>query len=85
MSTPALLARILHRLLVAQTELAGALHRSDPTELDEVTAATVIRALTGAISAAALASHARGDDPEGMRAAMVRATEIALSRQQVHA
>ncbi|SEP53295.1 TetR/AcrR family transcriptional regulator [Amycolatopsis saalfeldensis] len=81
MSTPILMARMLHRLLAAQTELADALHRAYPTELDEVAAAAVIGAMTGAVSAAALASHARGDDPEGVRAAMIRATEIALPRQ----
>ncbi|GIG87870.1 TetR/AcrR family transcriptional regulator [Plantactinospora endophytica] len=80
MSTPTLLARMLHRLLGAQVELADALHRAYPAELDEVAAAAVIGALTGAVSTAALASHARGDDPQGVRAAMLRATTIALPR-----
>lgn len=84
-SAPALLARMLHRLFSAQTELAGGLHRAYPETLDEVAAAAVIGALTGAVNAAALASQARGDGAEGVRAAMLRATDIALPRQWAEA
>jgi hypothetical protein len=49
---------------------------------DEVAAAAVIEALTGAVNAAALASQARGDNADDAWAAMLRATEIALPHLQ---
>ncbi|HET7742116.1 MAG TPA: TetR/AcrR family transcriptional regulator [Mycobacterium sp.] len=80
MSTPSLLARQLHRLLAAQSELAQALQRAYPDELDLLGAAARVGAVTGAVSAAAATSLAQGDGPEQVQAAMSRALDIALHR-----
>lgn len=77
-TTPAVQARVLHTMFTAQTRIAAALHKAYPDTLDEITAAGVVGALTGAISAAAAASLHRGDSPEQTRAAMHDAAEIAL-------
>ncbi|WP_433272822.1 TetR/AcrR family transcriptional regulator [Actinosynnema sp. CS-041913] len=77
-TTPAVQARVLHTMFVAQTRIAAALRKAYPDLLDEVTAAGVVGALTGAISAAAVASLQLGEPPEPTRAAMRHAAEIAL-------
>ena len=77
-STPNLLARQLHKLSEAQSLLAEELRRVYPQELDAIAAAALTGSLTGAVSAAALASLARGDGAENVRAAMLRAVEIVL-------
>lgn len=79
-STPSLLARQLHKLLAAQSELAQALQRAYPDELDLLDAAARVGAVTGAVSAAAATSLAQGDGPEQVQAAMSRALDIALHR-----
>ncbi|MEV2271714.1 TetR/AcrR family transcriptional regulator [Nonomuraea africana] len=75
-SAPALQARMLQRYVAAQTELAQALHRAYPEELDPVTAAALVGAMVGAVSAATLASLQRGDQPEDVRDAMRQAMEL---------
>jgi AcrR family transcriptional regulator len=77
-TTPAVQARVLHTLFTAQARIATALHKAYPDTLDEVIAAGVVGALTGAISSAAVASLQRGETPEQTRAAMLTAAEIAL-------
>ncbi|GAA3131560.1 TetR family transcriptional regulator [Planomonospora alba] len=77
-SAPALQARLLQRYVTAQTELAGELHRAYPEELDPVTAAALVGALVGAVSAATLAALRRGDAPEGVRDAMRQAMDLVL-------
>jgi hypothetical protein len=77
-TTPAVQARVLHTMFTAQTRVAEALRRAYPQALDEVTAAAVVGALMGAISAAAVASLQRAEPPQHTRAAMQHAAEIAL-------
>ncbi|MGK5675654.1 TetR/AcrR family transcriptional regulator [Micromonospora sp. URMC 106] len=77
-TTPTVQARVLHTIFTAQTRIAEALHRAYPQALDEVTAAAVVGALMGAISAAAVTSLQHAEPPERTRAAMQHAAEIAL-------
>jgi AcrR family transcriptional regulator len=77
-TTPAVQARVLHTMFTAQTRIAAALRKAYPDTLDEITAAGVVGALTGAVSSVAVASLRRGDPPEQTRAAMHDAAEIAL-------
>lgn len=79
-SVPALQAGLLQRMLAGQTRMAEALHRAYPDRLTRIDAAALVGGLLGAINAAALASLRQGDQPEAVRAAMRRATEIALFR-----
>lgn len=78
LAEPALLARMLHLLFEAQTHLAAALRRAYPAELDDIDAAAIVGALMGAVNAAAMASLRRGDEPDQVRAAMLRATGLAV-------
>ncbi|QBS45058.1 TetR/AcrR family transcriptional regulator [Nocardia sp. CS682] len=77
-TTPAVQARVLHTMFTAQTRIAAALREAYPDTLNEVTAAGIVGALAGAVSAAAVASLQRGEPPERTRAAMQHAAEIAL-------
>ncbi|WP_410579140.1 TetR/AcrR family transcriptional regulator [Amycolatopsis sp. lyj-108] len=77
-TTPAVQARVLHTMFTAQTRIAAALHKAYPDKLTEITAAGVVGALMGAISAAAVTSLQLGEPPERTRAAMQQAAEIAL-------
>ncbi len=77
-TTPAVQARVLHSLFTAQTRIAAALREAYPDTLDDVTAAGLVGALTGAVSAAAVASLRLGEPPERTRAVMHHAAEIAL-------
>lgn len=77
-TTPAVQARVLHTLFTAQTRIAAALRTAYPDTLDDVTAAGLVGALTGAVSAAAVASLRLGEPPERTRAAMHHAAEMAL-------
>ncbi|MEJ2853264.1 MULTISPECIES: TetR/AcrR family transcriptional regulator [unclassified Saccharothrix] len=77
-TTPAVQARVLHTTFTAQTRIAAALRKAYPDTLDEITAASIVGALTGAISAAAVTSLQLGKPPEPTRAAMHHAAEIAL-------
>lgn len=77
-TTPAVQARVLRVMFTAQTRIAEALHRAYPDVLDELSSAIVVGAVMGAVNAAAITSL-RADEPaDRTRAAMHRATEIAL-------
>ncbi len=80
LSKPSLLARQFHLLFAALSELADALRRAYPDELDPISAAALVGALIGAVNAAALMSLSQGDTTEQVRSAMLRATDIALHR-----
>ena len=77
-TVPAVQARVLHATFTAQTRIAAALRTAYPDALDEVTAAAVVGALMGAISAAAVTSLQRGDNPAATLAAMRTAASVAL-------
>ncbi|NRQ40678.1 TetR/AcrR family transcriptional regulator [Nonomuraea sp. NN258] len=75
-SAPALQARMLQRYVTAQDELARALHRAYPEELDPIEAAALVGAAVGAVSAATMVAIGRGDSPEEVRTAMRRAVDL---------
>jgi AcrR family transcriptional regulator len=78
---PAVRGRGLQIQLDAQRDIGRHLAAAYPDRLDEVSAAALAGALTGAVSAALLVlfeDPARRDDPAALRDAMQRATEIAL-------
>ncbi|MGW5053690.1 TetR/AcrR family transcriptional regulator [Actinokineospora sp. NPDC004072] len=77
-TTPAVQARVLHTTFTAQTRIADALRAAYPATMDAITAATVVGAVMGAVSAAAVASIQQGDPPERTRAAMLTAADTAL-------
>jgi AcrR family transcriptional regulator len=86
MEVPAVRGRCLQVSFSAQREIARLLHAAFPDELDEVTAASLVGALTGAVTAAlvellsgpARARQLLSDHPERLRAEMSRVTELAL-------
>lgn len=73
-SVPALRATTLHRVFIAQQELAAALHRAYPDEIDTLDAATLVGAVTGAILAA---GHAAAVSGQSLRAAVERVLDTA--------
>ncbi|MET9231872.1 helix-turn-helix domain-containing protein [Lentzea sp. NPDC003310] len=75
-TSPAVQARVLHTTFAAQTRITAAVR--DAYDLDDVTAAALVGALMGAISAATITSLERGDTPEETLAAMRTATSVAL-------
>ena len=81
-AVPVELRRIIERCLAkdpdARFATAAALRDAYPETLDDIAAASIVGALTGAISAAAVASLQQGESAEQTRAAMHRAAEIAL-------
>ncbi|WKG01937.1 TetR/AcrR family transcriptional regulator [Mycolicibacterium sp. HK-90] len=77
-TTPAVQARVLHTTFTAQTRIAAALREAYPETLDDIAAASIVGALMGAISAAAVTSLQRGEPPARTRAAMQHAAEITL-------
>jgi AcrR family transcriptional regulator len=77
-TTPSVQARVLHTMFTAQSRIAEALHRAYPDRLDEITAATVVGAVMGAVSAAAVTSLRSGQPPDRTHAAMRRAAEITV-------
>lgn len=77
-TVPSVQARVLHATFTAQTRIAAALRAAYPDVLDEVTAAAVVGALMGAISAAAVTSLQRGDASDATIAAMRAAISISL-------
>ena len=79
MSVPALRARGLHVLFEVQRELAEALRRACPADLDPIEAAAAVGLLTGAVKMAAMAARDRGDPPELVWAAVRRAADIAVN------
>jgi AcrR family transcriptional regulator len=77
--------RALQVQLAAQQEIARELHAAFPDELDRVSAATLVGALTGAVNGALVALMDTEDgvdatalDAADMRAQVWRATELAL-------
>lgn len=80
-SSPALQARLLQRLLGAQAELAEALRQAYLQELDQVDAAALVGAVTGAIGAAGLACLRQGGTADQIRDAMRRAVDLAVQRR----
>lgn len=61
MTVPALQARSLVVMFGSQKQIAAALHKAYPDELDEVSAAALVGGWMGAAQAAALTSIERGD------------------------
>lgn len=78
MSVPAVQAATLHRYFLAETQLAGALHRAYFDALDSAAAAAVIGSVMGAAIAAALVCLQDGDTAERLRDAVERAIGIAI-------
>ncbi|MEW9527527.1 TetR/AcrR family transcriptional regulator [Microbispora sp. NPDC049125] len=78
MSVPALSARRLHLLYDTQRRLAEALQQAYGDEIDLTEAAAAIGAVAGAGHLAALMSMDRGEPPERVWAAGLRAVDIAL-------
>jgi AcrR family transcriptional regulator len=84
LTVPAVRGRALQIMLTAQQDIARELHAAYPEELDEVTAAALVGAWTGAITGALLAllnqpaSAGIVTDPESLRDQVRRATEVAM-------
>ncbi|WP_034217248.1 TetR family transcriptional regulator [Actinoplanes subtropicus] len=79
---PAILGRGLQIQLDGQRQIARHLQAAYPDSLDAVSAAALAGALTGAVTGALLALFEdpdRPDDPEELKMAVERATEIALA------
>lgn len=75
-SEPSLQARLLQRYLTAQAELAPALQRAFPDDLDTTMASALVGAMVGAVGAAALTALRRGDGPDEVRDAMRQAMAL---------
>ncbi|MBE1467278.1 TetR/AcrR family transcriptional regulator [Kibdelosporangium phytohabitans] len=80
---PALQAKLVHRLLAGQTELTEALCDAFGGRISRLDAAALVGAVLGAVNAAALVSLRRGDRADEVRAAMLRAAEIALGTRDI--
>jgi AcrR family transcriptional regulator len=79
---PAILGRGLQIQLEGQRQIARHLQAAYPTSLDAVSAAALAGALTGAVTGALLAlfeDPSRPEDPDALKTAVERATEIALA------
>jgi len=84
---PAVRGRCLQVSFSAQREIARLLHAAFPDELDEVTAASLVGALTGAVTAAlvevfsgpAMARQLISGRPERLEAELSRVTDVALA------
>ena len=87
MEVPAVRGRGLQVSFGAQREIARLLHAAFPDELDEVTAASLVGGLAGAMTAALVelfsgpagASQLISEPPERLRAELSRVTELALA------
>jgi AcrR family transcriptional regulator len=80
-TVPAVRGRALQIQLDAQREIAGHLHRAFPADLDAVSAAAVVGAFIGAVSAALQVLLDDPDapaDPDNLRRQLRRATDLAL-------
>lgn len=75
---PALQARALHKTFELQHEIADALQKEYPNELDPITAAAVVGAMAGGTQAAALKSLELREPEEQFWAAMSRGLQIGL-------
>ncbi|KWV33620.1 TetR/AcrR family transcriptional regulator [Micromonospora rifamycinica] len=81
MQVPAVRARALHLQWEGQREIARHLAAAYPDDLDEVSAAALVGAFVGAATAAlttVLEDPGHRADPAAVRAALHRATEVAL-------
>jgi AcrR family transcriptional regulator len=78
MSVPALQAKALLMLFDVQREIAAALVKVFPDELDPISAAALVGSMLGATQGAGLASLERGDSEEEFWKAMRRGIDIAL-------
>jgi AcrR family transcriptional regulator len=81
MEVPAVRGRALQLQWESQREIARHLAAAYPDRLDEVTAAALVGAFVGAVTAALttlLEDPARRDDPAALRDAMQKATDVAL-------
>jgi AcrR family transcriptional regulator len=80
-TVPAVRGRALQIQLDAQREIAGHLQRAFPAELDQVTAAALVGAFIGAVSAALQVLLDDPDapaDPDNLRRQLRHATDLAL-------
>jgi hypothetical protein len=77
--SPAVQARVLHTAFAGQARIADALLAAYPDKLDRTSAAAVVGAAVGAVSAAAMASLRDGEDPATTATDMRRAAGIALA------
>jgi AcrR family transcriptional regulator len=80
-TVPAVRGRALQIQLDAQREIAGHLQRAFPAELDQVSAAALVGAFVGAVSAALqvlLDDPDAPGDPDGLRRQLRHATDLAL-------
>ncbi|MCP2256476.1 transcriptional regulator, TetR family [Streptoalloteichus tenebrarius] len=77
-SVPSLQARALQVAFDMQRDIAVALERACPDELDPVTAAAVVGAFVGAVQAATLRSLELEQSEEDFWAAMRRGVDVAL-------
>jgi AcrR family transcriptional regulator len=79
-TVPAVRGRALQIQLDAQRDIARRLHAAFPQDLDEITAAALVGAFVGAITAAlqALLDQDPHGDPEHLRARLQQATDLAL-------
>jgi AcrR family transcriptional regulator len=81
MEVPAVRGRALQLQWESQRAIARHLAAAYPDRLDEVTAAALVGAFVGAVTAALatlLEDPARRDDPAALRDAMQKATDVAL-------
>ncbi|MBT8224060.1 MAG: TetR family transcriptional regulator [Dactylosporangium sp.] len=77
-TTPAVQARAAHWIFDTEERLASALYQAYPDELDEIAAAAIVGAYTGAIMQGIIASIKRGHGPSRVLAELRRSCEIAL-------
>ena len=78
---PVVRGRSLQLQLDSQREIARHLHAAYPEELDAVSASALVGAFLGAVTGALvvlLEEPGRSDDPAAIRAALERATDVAL-------
>ncbi|MFC4589799.1 TetR/AcrR family transcriptional regulator [Sphaerisporangium corydalis] len=76
LTVPALQARALYRLSLAEARIAEALRAAFPGELDPITAVAVVGAVVRAGTAAAMAALRNGEPGDQVRAATRRAVRI---------
>ena len=82
LSVPAIMGRGLQIQLAGQRQIARHLQAAYPSQLDAVSAAALAGALTGAVTGALPAlfeDPSRPEDPDALKIAVERATEVALS------
>jgi AcrR family transcriptional regulator len=78
MTVPSLQAKGLHLMFDLQREIAGALVKAYPDELDPISAAAAVGALMGATQGVGLASLELGQSEEEFWASMRRGLDVAV-------